>query len=406
MKLLPNDCRCSEFNVFPSNWKTTKAKLSPNWYADCRFIDPKHLDKYPKGKPIRIKGGINRFNTIDERRAALVKLIGEMEGLLNEGYNPITQSPLKGPKSDKVAINNDFSQEVLPTTYFITALRIALHNSTNVKEAKADMRSVLNSIEAAAGTLGYLQIRIEKIEVKHVKRCLDQCHRSNPRFSAKRYNKAKAYLSGLFKFLIQEGAAHGNMARAVNPMREEVPKPHIFKDDEIERIKEHLWRNNRPFYNFMMMFYYSGGRIKEFMRLKGKDIDLIEQTYTTVVKKGKSRWVSRTIRNVAVPFWKVQTENCGPNDFVFSTDLLPGPIQINSKQVTRRWMVHVKKPLGIETTFYKLKHLNTDRTMKALGAKMAAGQNAHASTKMVEEVYAYNEKARIHEGLKELDIEL
>ena len=37
---------------------------------------------------------------------------------------------------------------------------------------------------------------------------------------------------------------------------------------------------------------------------------------------------------------------------------------------------------------------------------MAAGQNAHTSTKMVEEVYAFNEKARIHETLKGLNIEL
>ncbi len=213
-------------------------------------------------------------------------------------------------------------------------------------------------------------------------------------------------MSGLFKFLIQEGAANGNMARAVSPMKEEATKVKVFKEDEIDRIKKHLWNYNRPFYNFMMMFYYSGGRIKEFMSLKGKDVDLKEQTYTTLVKKGKSRWVSRTIRNVAIPFWENQMKNCAPNDFVFSVDLLPGSIEINSKQVSRRWFLHVKKPLGIETTFYKLKHLNTDRTLKALGAKIAAGQNAHTSTKMVEEVYAYNEKIRIHESLKELDIEL
>ena len=385
--------------MFPKNWKTSKAKLSLNWYADCRFIDPLHLDKYPKGKPIRLKGGINRFNTIQERRESLEKLIGEMEANLRNGFNPITEVSSKTQ-------NNCPTLELLPSTPFILAFRIALNNSTNVKECRADIRSVINSVETAATTLNFLTIPIGEIEVKHVKRCLDQCNKSNPRFTAKRYNKAKAYLSGLFKYLIQEGAVLGNMARAVNPMKEEVTRPHVFNDDEIERIKKHLWTNNRPFYNFMMMFYYSGGRIKEFMRLRGKDVDLVKQTYSTVVKKGKTRWVSRTIRNVALPFWKVQMENCGPNDYVFSIELLPGTIQIDSKQVTRRWMVHVKKPLGIETTFYKLKHLNTDRTLQALGAKMAAGQNAHASTKMVEEVYAYNEKIRIHETLKGLDIEL
>ena len=52
------------------------------------------------------------------------------------------------------------------------------------------------------------------------------------------------------------------------------------------------------------------------------------------------------------------------------------------------------KPLGISTTFYKLKYLNADRTLKAAGAKMAAGQMGHTSTKMAEQAYAFNEKKR------------
>lgn len=406
MFLLPNDCKWSGFHVFPPNWKTSKAKRSINWYADYNFIDPQHFDKYPKGKSIRLKRGINQFKTLEERRVAIDKLLEETEVLLKNGYNPITEKLVKLNKPDKSVPEYSNNAEILPITPFIQAFRIALDNSTNVKECIADMRSVVNSIESAATKLSYLNIPIGEIEVKHIKRCLDLCHKTNPKFSAKRYNKAKAYLSSLFRYLIQEGATQGNMARAVNPMKEETTRILYFKDDEIERIKNHLWTYNRPFYNFMMMFYFSGGRIKEFMRLKGRDVDMVEQTYTTIVKKGKSRWVSRTIRNVAISFWKEQLKDCGPDDFVFSINLLPGATEINSKQVTRRWRTHVQIPLGIETTFYKLKHLNTDRTLKAVGAKMAAGQNAHVSTKMVEQVYAYNEKKRIHESLKELDIQL
>lgn len=156
----------------------------------------------------------------------------------------------------------------------------------------------------------------------------------------------------------------------------------------------------------MMIFFYSGGRMKELMRLKGRGVDLVEQTYSVMVLKGKTRSVTRTIRNVAIPFWKEQMLNCKPDEYVFSKDLLPGANQIESKQISRRWTKWVMKPLGIKTTFYKLKHLNADRTLKAAGAKMAAGQMGHTSTRMAEQVYAYNENKRIHEGLKELDIEL
>lgn len=224
-----------------------------------------------------------------ERRAALEKLMVETEELLKNGHNPIAEKLIKSTPTVSPATDNNISAEILPFTSFIQAFRIALDHSTNVKECIADMRSVVNSMETAATTLSFLNIPIAEIEVKHVKRCLDLCRKSNPKFSAKRYNKAKAYLSSLFRFLIQEEATQGNMARAVNPMKEETTRIQYFKEDEIERIKNHLWAYNRSFYNFVLMFYFSGGRIKEFMRLQGKDVDMVEQTYTTLVKKGKSR---------------------------------------------------------------------------------------------------------------------
>ena len=143
---------------------------------------------------------------MEERRVALDKLLIETEGLLKNGYNPIIEKLVKSDKSDKSVPEYSNNAEILPITPFIQAFRIALDNSTNVKECIADMRSVVNSIESAATKLSFLNISIGEIEVKHIKRCLDLCHKTNPKFSAKRYNKAKAYLSSLFRYLIQEGA--------------------------------------------------------------------------------------------------------------------------------------------------------------------------------------------------------
>ena len=404
MILLQNGCKRSEFNVFPKNWKTTKADVKTVWYADCRFYDPQHSALFPKGKIIRIKGGINRLTDLQEKQLSLKTAIKEMQEKLDDGYNPITSSEI--PIAPVVVNDYEPLKVVVPTTLFIKAFRFALNKSSNVKETKDDMSSALRTLEKAALSLGYSTITIGEIQVKHIKMLLDECVESNEKFGAKRFNKVKAHLSGLFRILVELGAATGNMALAISPMRETPSKPLMFTDKDIERIKKHLWDYNRPFYKFMMLFYYSGGRIKELFSLKGADVDLVQQIYTTLVKKGKQRWAKRTIRNVALDLWKEQMQNCGPNDYVFSNDLLPGPKQINSKQVTRRWMLHVKKPLGIEATFYKLKHLNTDRTVEALSIKTAAGQNGHTSTKMVETVYAYNEQKRIHNSLKELDIEL
>lgn len=401
---LPNGCRRSEFNVVPKNWKTSKAKVSDTWYFECRFIDPVHQSRWPKGKITRVKAGINLITKLSDKKSAMSALIAEFERLFDDGYNPIIENEIKIPEP-VIGMETPIT-EVIPSTPFIKAFRFSLTKSQNVKETIADTKSVLNSLEAAAQLLGFLTIPIGEIEVKHIKLTLDQCHKSNSKFSAKRFNKAKSYLSGLFRYLVEVGAAHGNIALAISPMKEEITEPVHFSDADIKKIKKHLWQNNRPFYKFMMMFYYSGGRIKEFMRLQGKHVDLNEQTYKTLVKKGKQRWVERTIRDIALPYWKEQMKNCGQNDYVFSSDLLPGPEPINSKQITRRWMLHVKVPLGIVATFYKLKHLQSDRTVKAAGVKMAAGQMGHTSSRMAEEVYSVNEKKRIHETLKGLDIEL
>lgn len=87
---------------------------------------------------------------------------------------------------------------------------------------------------------------------------LNKFHRHDSRFSAKRFNKAKSYLSGLFKYLVEVGATHGNMALAIIPMREGFTEPKMFSQNDIDRIKEHLYKYNRPFYNFMMIFFIPG----------------------------------------------------------------------------------------------------------------------------------------------------
>ncbi len=402
---LPNNCRRSEFKIYPANWKTSKAKLTDMWVADVRFIDPKHMSEFPKGKRIRIKAGVNRLNTVKERQVVMQTFIDEYTKLFEEGYNPITDNDITKVIEQKPGTENITS--VSRRTPFITALRFSLEKSSNEKETKADIQSALRSMEKAARTLGYLMIPISEIQISHIKLCLDECRASNPKFSAKRFNKVKSYISGLYKYLTEIGAAFANMAVGISSMKEEPTKPVVINQDDIERIKEHLWVYNRPFYKFMMIFYYSGGRFKELYRLKGSDVDLKEQKYWSLVKKGKNpHWVSRTIRDVALPYWQEQMQNCKPDDYVFSEDLSPGSIHVDSHQITRRWKRWVKKPLGINFTFYKLKHLSAERTAKAGSIKLAAGQMGHTTTKMAQEIYAFDEKNRIHEALKTLNTEL
>ena len=66
---LPNQCYCSELNVFSKKWKYSKASLKKDWYITYRFYDPTflHSIKYKKGKLTMVKG-MNHLKTITERQ--------------------------------------------------------------------------------------------------------------------------------------------------------------------------------------------------------------------------------------------------------------------------------------------------------------------------------------------------
>jgi integrase len=137
------------------------------------------------------------------------------------------------------------------------------------------------------------------------------------------------------------------------------------------------------------------------MRLKVKDVDLKNQVYKCDIRKGKQhREVLRTIKTIALPLWEEVLEEAKPDDYVFSKGLKPGPIQIRADQITKRWYKYVKKPLGIEATFYSLKHSHTSEIVDLLSEEDAAKLNGHVNTDMVSKVYDVKKKDRQHQRLK------
>jgi hypothetical protein len=134
------------------------------------------------------------------------------------------------------------------------------------------------------------------------------------------------------------------------------------------------------------------------------DVDLVNQEYKAVIKKGGQYIeVKRPIKTIAVPFWKETITGAKPSHFVFTENLEPGPKKIRREQVTRRWEEHVKKKLGIQADFYKLKHLNTTEVVDRLNEKEAAKLNGHVDTKMVKKHYDVKQKTRKDALIKELD---
>ena len=74
--------------------------------------------------------------------------------------------------------------------------------------------------------------------------------------------------------------------------------------DERKKVNEYLAGNYPHFHRFVLIFFHSGARLSELMRLKKEDIELGNQRYRLEIRKGKEqREVFKTIKTIALPLW-------------------------------------------------------------------------------------------------------
>ncbi len=390
---LPFSCYCTELIVYPKNWLLQKASLKKGWYVYYRFYDPNFLNtpKFKYGKLVVIKR-MNQFKTIGERQEnTKVIMEQELNRLKNNAYNPITNS-----STEIVSPQINIS----PSTGFIVALTLAEKRISASVSTKRDLRSILRYVSKAAGQLEYSELPISMISRKHIKQLLAQIDSTNGE-SAHRYNKVRSYLMILYKELIELETVE------VNPLRDLSKKKSIQRirklpsNENRQIINEYLQQHQYRFWVFMHIFFHSGARLTELMKVRRSDVHIQEQYFIITIKKGRIiKEVKRPIKNIALHYWEKAIESAHKDDFVFSKGLIPGITEIQSYQITKRWNLHIKKKLGIEEDFYSLKHLNLDETAELLGINDASAMASHTSTAVTLKHYAVNERSRQNERLK------
>jgi integrase len=393
MILLPNGCKCSELKVNPSNWESPKASVKKPWFIYYRFYDPQAKEAYPKGK-LRVIKGMNEVKSLEERQTLVKALISiELNELKNLGFNPISER-------HEIPITGD--SVIHPLTPFIQALRQAFEKAGYTNQTFLDIRSVLKYIEKAAILLRYDYIPIKDIRPSHMMLLMEQCGKLKERWTGNNYNTYLKYLSILFGQLLQYRAVEFNPVRDIKKKKTIKNHRSILSPEECREIDRFTKEYDGRLWMFIHIFFHSGSRTTEILRVQGEHVNLKKQKIKYLVLKGQQyEWVERTIKDIALPLWEQAMEGCGPKDFVFSKGLKPGASGIRAEQITRRWRTHIKKKLGIECDFYSLKHLNTDQTSAELGLNAAAAHNSHKST-AITMTYAVNEKERIHERLKKV----
>jgi integrase len=378
---LPNGCSHSLLSIHPKNWKTKAARITIDWFISYRFYDPSHS----KPKQVMIKG-MNVYKTLVERQQKTQELVEKELQALQDGCNPFikTKALLKSVSSEMGLMD---------------ALRYALANTAVSEVTKHDLRYAVTLFERAAKGLGIENLVINSLSRKHYKVLLENASNSNDRF-----NKNRSYLMILLSVLCELEIIESNPVRDIKKKKIVKTIRQTLSPEERIKVNDYLKENYPSFHKFLHIFFHSGARISEMVKVRAKDVQLLNQRFKVTIKKGQAYVeVWKVIKDVALPYWEETIQQVqDSNHFVFSEELKPGKNEIRPYQVGKRWYRLVKKKLGVEADFYSLKHLHTTEVVDLLTEEKAAKHNSHTSTTMVTQVYDVRNKVRISNSVKSL----
>lgn len=383
--------RYSKLHVTPSDYLTGGVELLLKaWQISYYYFDNEHL----KGVQIRIKG-MNGENTLEKRRNITKNLIANEVKHLDRGYNPITK------------VYTDNIQEVNENTLFIAALEKALELLIAEHSTKLDIKSTIKRIKRHAEALDLVLTPVSEVRKRDIVLLLDRCFKVD-NLTANRYNVTKRYLSILYRVLTKYEAVEHNFIKDIENMRGVQKVRTVITTDERTKLKE-LKQINYEFFRLIEIFFNSGARITELLRLQIKDVDFNKQEFKVLIKKGSyAKENIKPISGNVLHYWSELITNKDPEYFVFSTGLIPGKNQIRTDKITRRWKLwckNEKKGLGIKSDMYSLKHARLDEVAKIKGLQYSSDLAGHMSSKITM-VYATQEKQRRLNEMKELKINL
>lgn len=444
---LRNGCSRSEITVYPENWNvdpsTLPAKdcdgivtkiLATEWRVVYRFYDPSFKGTDLWGKQF-VKKGMNCYKTLGARQDYARSMVEELASLLdNEFYNPITKKFVL-PNFSEIDHNT-------PLAYALTEahkkLKCSPGTAADIGRALVHIQAAITELRLARTPVSEIKIReciilLNKVrELKHKKRDADIAVLKNAlkarkiekgkfakemrkldryKFGASSFNHYRSYLIMLFNVIVPMANMAGNPAHNIHKEKEIKKIRDVLTKEQRALVNDYLYKSYYEYWRFLQIFFHSGARITEMLRIQLDHVDLANQRVKLLILKGTAyEEVWKIIKNIALPYWKEVTEEAkqigkGHSIYLFSRNQKPGFSMINEAQISRRWAERVKhKPaLGnVTADFYALKHLNSTETVTLAGAAAAAAQNSHKSEAMVRNIYDTNRDIRAWEEQERL----
>lgn len=219
-----------------------------------------------------------------------------MYQLQEKGYNPIT---------GKFFIEKPSGID--PKTGFIDALHKAFDLLKLENTTLHDISSSINLFEIAAKKMGIERMEIDSVKRRHLRQLLETCEELKKSWSAYSFNNSRAYLIMLYKKLLEQDAIKMIPVKDIPKQKIIIRIKNVLSPEERLKIDKYLKEVNPDYRRFMQIFFHSGSRKTELVRLKVEDVYLDKQYIKLLIKKGsQQREELRAIKNIALDFWKEQ----------------------------------------------------------------------------------------------------
>lgn len=398
--LLPHGCWCSRLFVFPENWETgDESLLKQPWYISYRFYDPNRIDSLGKVVPKqKILKGMNDIYDLDKRKQVTKNILyDELYMLTQQGYNPIT-----GNFVEPIDVDIELSEY----TPLDKAFKSALKTADLAEKTRKDIANTVKHIYNAAISAKVAKMPISEVRLKHVRAILNFGPKTKKNWSNNQFNVWKKYMGILFRELKENGVIDHNPANEINNRKIVKSEREEIDMEMRRRIDAHLREKKMTrFRLFLRIFFSSGAREKELLRVQIKDVNIKSQFFWVTIHKGDQyKRVRKTIPNDSIRYWKLAIYKGNQNDYVFGRYLKPSPKSIREEQLNRRWRTQVKNYLGIERNLYEMKHSRTTAVSDHYSQEHAAAANSHTSLKLIHSVYDLKHQMRRHEELKKVNV--
>lgn len=392
MLQITQSCFRSEFSVTPANWNTQRASVTKKWRIFYRYYDNQfrhNKDLWGKMFPIK---GMNHVKTLEEKQALTRALIDAEKDLLdNRLWNPVTLQFM----GNSALANKNMT--------LAQALRYALNKTNGVQNVLTDIKSVVNGFLKSAAMmfdencmLPYSALPVVDVKRKHVKDILENCYRINKNFTDNRYNVYKAYLSKLYRELIDDEVVETNVLTYIRPKQVVQKLKEVLTDREAFLINKYLRENCYTFWRFVQIFFYSDARETELGLVRKEDVNLDTQAFTvTVIKGNKQTQQVKQISNEVWDIWRELLQEANEGDYIFSEGLKPGIRPIRPDQFGRRWNRYVKGQMGIDKDLRSLNHLHLTKVSEAVGIRAAAASRSHTTPVITMTRYDVGHKERL-----------